>query len=127
MSSSKSSGLSPQARRLKYLYNKKYQDAYWERKAELIASASPEERRMYELAGVIKPRTDKQAALPADRPHSESRPVVPKRNHISREQFSDVEEYINALESWNDTLWFMLRRYCKVWGGKATDPTLIQL
>lgn len=121
---SKSSGLSPEARRLKYLYNKKYQDAYWERKAQAIASASPEERRMFELAGVIKPSTEKQAELPAG-PYSQSRPIVSERNQISREQFINVEDYINALESWNDTLWLMLRKYYQVWSGEATDLALI--
>lgn len=86
--------LSPEARRAKYLYNKKYVDAYWERRSrteETIESRSN---------GRIRKKTTER-----EFEYKFSLPELPEPNYqtVSRGNKSD-EQYIKALEIANKTL-----------------------
>lgn len=81
------SKLSPEAQRAKYQYNKKYVDAYWERRAK--RTETTEERTSGRSSVEVRvsfPEID-----------------VPNRPSVSRGNKSD-EQYIKALEASNKTL-----------------------
>lgn len=80
--------LTKEASRLKYQYNKKYMDAYWNRKAEKLK----EEKRKEEEDDREEIRTAIQKAMETE-----------ERVSVSRNGMSD-QQYIAALENSNKCL-----------------------
>lgn len=77
--------LSKEASRAKYLYNKKYQDAYWERKAK--KESQPQKTEQPEIGDICINRKDYK---------------------------DDTERYIRALETSNRTLLSENRRIIRM-------------
>lgn len=84
------SKLSPEAQRAKYQYNKKYVDAYWERRAK--RTETTEERTS---GRSVRKTVEVRVSFPEI--------DVPNRPSVSRGNKSD-EQYIKALEASNKTL-----------------------
>lgn len=98
--------LSPEARRAKYLYNKKYMDAYWERRARKTETETIETSR----SGIKQDRTTKKTIeFIVSMPELE----IPPRAIVCRGNKSD-EQYIKALETSNRTLSGENRRLCRL-------------
>ncbi len=96
-SNAKRQRLSPEAARAKYLYNKKYQDSYWERRAKREGENATERK-----AGA-------SAAV-----------------ELTRESFPDTEAYIKALEGQNAALWRVIRESVAVYNGIMQNQILNQ-
>lgn len=92
------SGLTKEAARLKYQYNKKYQDAYWNRKAEKLK----EEKRKEELLEFEEVEAAIQQAQKTE-----------ERVSVSRNGMND-QQYIAALETSNKCLSSENRRLIKL-------------
>lgn len=89
------SKLSPEAQKAKYQYNKKYVDAYWERRAK--RTETTEDRK----AGRTVRKTVERSSVEVRVSFPEI--DAPVRPTVSRDNKSD-EQYINALETANRTL-----------------------
>lgn len=89
------SKLSPEAQRAKYQYNKKYVDAYWERRAK--RTETTEER----ASGRSVRKTVERSSVEVRVSFPEI--DVPNRPSVSRGNKSD-EQYIKALETSNKAL-----------------------
>lgn len=89
------SKLSPEAQGAKYQYNKKYVDAYWERRAK--RTETTEER----TSGRSVRKTVERSSVEVRVSFPEI--DVPNRPSVSRGNKSD-EQYIKALETSNKTL-----------------------
>lgn len=98
--------LSPEARRAKYEYNKKYVDAYWERRSRQTEIETTETSR----SGKTESKTVKRTIeFNISMPELE----IPQKPLVSREGKSDGQ-YIKALEISNRTLSGENRRLCRL-------------
>lgn len=88
--------LSPEARRAKYQYNKKYIDAYWERRSRRVETETVETSR----SGKNESKTVKHTVeFSVSLPELE----IPENPRVSRGNKTN-EQYIKALEISNRTL-----------------------
>lgn len=94
--STKQRRLSPEASRAKYLYNKKYVDSYWERRAKREGVAT------------------------------ESQQGASASLELRRENFTDTEAYIKALEGQNAALWKVIRDSVAVYSGLMQNQIINQ-
>lgn len=99
-------GLSPEARRARYQYNKKYVDAYWERRSRQTETETIETSH----SGLNESHTTKKTVeFIVSMPKLE----IPPRAIVCRGNKSD-EQYIKALEISNRTLSGENRRLCRL-------------
>ncbi len=96
--------LSPEARKAKYQYNKKYQDAYWERRAQREAEQAAAEV-ITPIASPLAEEITPTVILPQTIEIKISMPelVIPDNVAFSRDNRTD-EQYIQALESSNRSM-----------------------
>lgn len=104
-----SSQLSPSASRAKYLYNKKYQDAYWERRAQREAqgevSKAVVKKSRKRVVTDEKTTLEEICHLRAFKAGLTDSLGEPMRCCINREEYIGKDEkYIEALECSNKTL-----------------------
>lgn len=98
--------LSPEARRARYEYNKKYMDAYWERRSRKTEIKTTETSRL----GRTESKTVKRTIeFNISMPELE----IPPKTLICREGKTDGQ-YIKALEISNRTLAGENRRLCRL-------------
>lgn len=114
-----SSQLSPAASRAKYLYNKKYQDAYWERRAQRESqgeSSEPAEKRTRKKNACNEETTlEEICRLRAFKAGLTDDLGEPMRCCINREEYIGKDEkYIKALENSNKVLNSENRRLVKL-------------
>lgn len=103
-----SSQLSPSASRTKYLYNKKYQDAYWERRAQRESQgevSEPTVKRTRKKADDEETTLEEICRLRAFKVGLTDSLGESMRCCINREEYVGKDEkYIEALECSNKTL-----------------------
>lgn len=98
--------LSPEARRARYEYNKKYVDAYWERRSRKTEIETTETS----LSGKKESKTVKRTVeFKVSMPEL----TIPQRPTVCRGGKTD-EQYIKALETSNRTLSGENRRLCRL-------------
>lgn len=95
--------LSPEARKARYQYNKKYQDAYWERRSQKTDTETTETATDSSTKTVKRTRTKKTENVVKE--VKIGFPVIPEPSYpvVCRDTMTDAQ-YIDALERSNKTM-----------------------
>lgn len=106
------SKLSPEAQRAKYQYNKKYQEAYWERKAQQSAESETAQTEQKHLSKRVT--TTVEEYFKDDEVQTLSTPITRSKNMSDDKWMKYLEDCCKSLHSENKRLVRLLQKYQEV-------------